>query len=135
MELVTKAEARAQLRLDDFDSAGGPDDLWLDIWIPAVSEAVATWLKDDWRLYVLLRDSAGDTILDSSGDPEVELDAQGDPIVRKQVKGAVLIELASQFRFREGEGENVVPEHEGHGYTLSKGATALLSSLRKSTVA
>lgn len=129
MELVSKAEARAQLRLDEVDSAGGPDDTWLTIWIPAVSEAVASWLKDSWRLYSPLVDSSGDVIEDSSGDPVPSED------VRPQVKGAVLIELASQYRYREGEGENVVPSHEGHGYTLSKAATAILSPLRKSTIA
>lgn len=127
-DLVTLAEARAQLRLDDFDSSGGPDDLWLSIWIPACSEAVLSWLKQDWRAYVPFRDSSGDLIMDSSGDPEVS------DVVRPQVKGAVLLELSSQFRFREGEGDNMVPSHEGHGYVLTKAATAILTSLRRSTV-
>lgn len=135
MELVTKAEARAQLRIDDFDTAGGADDLWLDIWIPACSDAVVSWLKDAWRLYVPLLDSSGDMVLDSSGDPEPQLDGSGDPILRKQVKAAVLLELASQFKYREGEGENTVPAHEGHGYALTRAATAILSPLRKTTVA
>jgi hypothetical protein len=47
----------------------------------------------------------------------------------------VLVELASQYRFRDGSGkDNVVPDAAGHGYILSKGATAILSGLRKSTV-
>lgn len=129
MDLVSKADARAQLRLDEVDSSGGPDDLWLDIWIPAISAAVQAWLKDEWRLYVPLQDSAGDVILDSSGDPEPST------VIKPQVRAAVLIELASQYRFREGEGDNAVPEHEGHGYALSKGATSLLASARRSTVA
>ena len=135
MEFVSKAEARAQLRIDDFDSAGGTDDLWLDIWIPAISDAVATWLKQSWRLYVPLLDSSGDTVLDSAGDPEPQIDGDGNPVLRPQVKAAVLLELASQYRFREGEGENTVPAHEGHGYALTKAATAILTPLRKSTVA
>jgi hypothetical protein len=129
MDFVTKAQARAQLRLDEVDSSGGADDPWLDIWIPAVSDAVASWLKDEWRLYVPLEDSAGDVIRDSSGDPEPS------NVLRPQVRAAVLLELASQFRFREGEGDNAVPSHEGHGYALSKAATAILSPLRKSTIA
>ena len=133
--LVTIAEARAQLRIDDFDSSGGAEDLWLGVWIPVTSAAVAAWLKDEWRLYVPLRDSSGDVVLDSSGDPEPERDAGGEPIVKPQVKGAVLVELASQYRFREGEGDNVVPASEGYGYTLTKTATAILASVRKSTVA
>lgn len=124
MELVTADEAAAQLRLDD-DAA----DDWLEIWIPAVSEAVRSWLKDDWRLYVPERDSDGEIVLDSDDEP-VPTDE-----VHPTVKGAVLLELASQMRYREGEGENRMQAHEGHGYTLSRGATAMLSSLRKPTVA
>lgn len=134
LELVTKADARAQLRLDDPGSSGGPDDAWLDIFIPAVSEAVRSWLKVDARLYVPLRDSAGDIVRDSAGDPIPQEDSNGS-VVNPSVRAAVLIELASQFRFREGEGENVVPADAGHGYILSKAATAILSGIRKSTVA
>jgi hypothetical protein len=139
MDLVTKAEARAQLRIDDYDSSGGADDLWLDIWIPAISDAVASWLKDAWRLYVPILDSSGDYVLDSSGDPESQLDGSGNPILRKQVKAAVLLELAWQYRFREGDGG----EHTAtgdlysgrYGYILSKGATSILHGIRKATVA
>jgi hypothetical protein len=133
-DLVTMAEAKHHLRIDDYDSSGSPDDPWLQIFIPAVSEAVATWLKHEWRLYVAEVDSYG-TVVDSSGDPVPALDSNGDPTPRPVVKAAVLVELASQYRFREGEGENVVPQDAGHGYILSKGATALLAGLRKSTVA
>lgn len=136
LELVSRADARAQLRLDDFDSAGGPDDLWLDIWIPAVSQAVALWLKDSWRLWIPEYDSAGDVIVDSAGDPIPALDSNGDPTPRPVVRAATLIELASQFRFREGEGtDNVVTPDAGHGYTLNKASTSLLVGLRRSTVA
>ena len=124
MELVTVDEAAQQLRLDD----DGHDD-WLAIWIPAVSAAVASWLKDEWRLYIPETDSDGETVYDIDGDPVPS------ETVQPAVKGAVLIELASQFRFREGQGDNVVPSHEGHGYTLSKAATAMLAGLRKPTVA
>lgn len=134
LDLVSVAEARAHLRLDDVNSGGGPDDAWLAIFIPAISEAVRSWLKVDARLYVPLRDSAGDIVRDSAGDPIPQEDSNG-PVVNPSVRAAVLIELASQFRFREGEGENTVPSDAGHGYVLSKGATALLAGLRKSTVA
>lgn len=135
LELVTAEEARHQLRLDEPGSDGGPDDGWLAIWIPAVSEAVASWLKDRWRLYLPSRDSDNEIILDSDDLPVPAEDSNGDPIVHPIVRAAVLVELASQFRFREGEGDNRVEAHEGYGYTLSKTATALLSGLRKSTVA
>jgi len=130
MELVTIEEARTQLRLD----TGGADDAWLEIAIPGISEAVRAWLKQDWRLYLPERDASGNIVIDSNGDPVPEEDSGG-LIVHPTVRLAVLVELASQARFREGEGDNVVPADAGHGYTLSKGATALLSSLRKSTVA
>ena len=127
--LVTHSEARYQLRLDE--PSGGqdaPDDPWLDIWIPAVSAAVAQWLKDEWRLYVPEEDSSG-VLTDSNGDPIPST------VVQPNVKAACLVELASQFRFREGEGDNRVDQAEGHGYMLNKTSTALLQALRKTTVA
>jgi hypothetical protein len=136
LELVTQAEAIAQLRLDEGDSTGSPDGPWLSIWIPAISEAVRSWLKDDARLYVPARDENGDVMVDSSGEPVPELDSSGDPTVNPIVKGAVLVELASQYRYREGEGSNAVPQDNvQYGYTLSAAATSLLRGLRKPTVA
>ena len=132
LELVSFEDAKHQLRIDNDDDS---HDEWLALFIPAVSEAVASWLKDRWRLYLPSRDSDGEVVLDSDDIPVPAEDSNGDPIVHPIVRAAVLIELASQFRFREGEGDNRVEAHEGHGYTLSKTATALLSGLRKSTVA
>lgn len=128
LELVTMEEARAQIRLDD-----DADDAWLEVFIPAISAAVASWLKDEWRLFVPMEDDDGNVITDSSGDPIPDEDSNG-AIVQPAVRAAVLIELASQYRFREGEGDNVVTPDAGHGYVLSKTATALLVPLRKSTV-
>ena len=135
LELVTIDDARQQLRLDEIDSNGGADEAWLALAIPGVSEAVRSWLKDDWRLYLPERDTAGAVITDTDGDPIPAEDSNGNPITHPTVRLAVLLELASQFRYREGEGENVVPADAGHGYTLSKGATAILAGLRKPTVA
>jgi hypothetical protein len=135
LELVTIDDARQQLRLDEGDSGGGADDGWLALAIPGVSEAVRTWLKDDWRLYLPELDSDDAVITDTDGDPIPAEDTNGNPITHPTVRMAVLLELASQFRFREGEGDNVVPADAGYGYTLSKGATALLAGLRKPTVA
>lgn len=127
-DLVTATEAKLHLRLD----TGTADDAWLAIFIPAISEAVLNWLKDEWRAYVPEVDTSGDPVLDSSGDPIPAI-----PLVaRWSVKAAVLIELGSVYRFREGEGvDNVVPPDAGHGYVLNKTSTALLQPLRKSTVA
>ncbi len=130
ISLVTDEQAKAHLRIDD-----DAHDDWLETFIPAISEAVATWLKDEWRLYEPEYDSNG-IVVDSSGDPVPAVDENGDYTPRKVVQAAVLIELASQFRFREGEGtDNVVPGDAGHGYILNKTSTAILSGLRKATLA
>lgn len=130
LDLVTAAEAKSHLRIDST-----ADDVWLAIFIPAISEAVALWLKDSWRLYEPELDAGGDPILDSAGDPIPSEDSNG-LVVRWVVKAAVLIELGNVYRFREGEGtDNAVPDAAGHGYVLNKASTALLAPLRKSTLA
>lgn len=129
-EFVTPADAREQMRIDS-----DADDRWLAIWIPAVSASVAAWLKQEWRLYVLQRDSDGELVRDSAGRPVPAEDSNGEPILHPAVIAATLLELSSQYRFREGEGDNVVPADAGHGYVLSKAATAQLVPLRRTTVA
>jgi hypothetical protein len=130
LEFVTPEDAREQLRIDS-----GADDSWLALWIPAVSASVAAWLKQEWRLYVLQRDSSGEVVRDSSGTPLPVLDSDDQPILQPAVIAATLLELASQYRYREGEGDNVVPSDAGHGYVLSRAATAQLAPLRRTTVA
>jgi len=133
LELVTREEAVAHLRID-----GAADNDWLAILIPAISEAVAGWLKDSWRLYVPETDGDGVVVVDSSGDP-VPLEDSNGYVVRPAVKAAVLIELSSQYRYREGEGENGTPTGDlysgRYGYTLCRVSTSLLNSLRKTTIA
>lgn len=117
MNLVTLDEAKQHLYID-----GSAHDSWLTLFIAAVSQAVALWVKDEDRLFV--------PEFDSNGDPVPGVD------VKPIVKAAVLLELSSGFRFREGEGkDNVVPSSDGHGYVLNKTSTALLTPLRKPTVA
>lgn len=123
--LITATFAAEQLHTTVAD-----DGAWFNFWIPIVSEAIALWLKDAWRLYVPEVDSAGDVVKDSSGDP-IPTD-----VVRPIVQGACVVELASMYRFREGEGtDNVVPQEAGHGYMLNKTSTAMLQALRKTTIA
>src|SRR6187431_743247 len=129
-DLVTIADARAHLRLDS-----AADDAWLAIFIPAISDAVSRWLKDWWRLYVTEVDANYAPILDSNGDQVPVVDTSGSYEVKPTVRAAVLVELASQFRFRDGNDVATVPADGGYGYTLCNAATALLSPLRKSTVA
>jgi len=119
--LVTFEEARHHLRID-----GEYDDPWLEAWIPAISQAVLLWLKDESRAYEPEIDSSGAVVTDSNDDPVMT--------VRPIVRSAVLVELASQYRFREGEGAAQATAHWGHGHTLSIGATALLTPLRKPTI-
>lgn len=128
VDIVTTAEARIHLRADT------ADDPWLAIFIPAITDAVVRWLKEEWRLYVPELDADGNPVVDSNGDDIPAEDSNGEYTVKPVIKAAVLVEIASQFRFREGEGENVVPADAGHGYILSKGATALLQACRKPTV-
>lgn len=135
-DLITRADAYAHLRLD-VDSGGSPDDAWLDAFIPAVSEAARLWLKEDWRLYEPEIDSSGAVVVDSGGDAVPLLDSSGNPVVRAVVRAACLIELERQYSNRGGSGadQTDVPTELGGGYVLGRGATALLSGLRKTTLA
>lgn len=128
-DLVTIDQARNHLRTDS-----AADDDWLEMMIPAISGAVLSWLKQDWRAYVPETDAEGDVIVDSNGDPIPFEDSNG-MTVKPQVMAAVLVELGQQYRFRDGSDAAAVPSHWGHGYVLGAGATSLLSSLRKPTVA
>lgn len=135
-ELVSIEEARAHLRLDDPDSDGGADDLWLAVFVPAISEAVLGWLKDSWRAYQPELDTDGEPVLDTNGDPVIALDTDGNPTPKWRVKAAVLVELENVYRFRGGEGkDSVVTPDAGYGYALNKVSTNLLSALRKPTAA
>lgn len=129
MALVTLQEAKDHLLVDT--SAG---DSWLNMAIEGVSDAVLRWLKKDWRAYQLLEDSNGDVVTYSDGEPIVLEDSNG-PLVKPVVKMAALVELAVQYRFRDGDGAPAVPSNWGHGHVLSAGATSLLAALRKSTIA
>src|SRR5690606_24000493 len=104
-DVITKQDAYEHLR-PDYDSGGGPDDPWLSVFIPAVSDAVARWVKDEWRLYEWETDSDGNIVRDSDGNPVPLLDSDGEPVVKPVVRAACLLELASQYRFREGEGRD-----------------------------
>lgn len=127
-ELVTIEQARIHIRTDS-----DADDAWLSMMIPAISGAVLSWLKQDWRAYLLMLDSNGDALFDSNGDAFPVEDSNG-PVVKPLVQAAVLVELAQQYRFRDGSDAAAVPSHWGHGYVLGAGATSLLVALRRSTV-
>ena len=126
--LIEYEDARNHLRID-----GDDDDAWLEIFIPVVSEALAACLKDPYRLYEWQTDDDGNYLRDDSGNPLVLRDIDGKPIIRRLVRGAALVELASQYAHREGDGKT---QHEaGHwDYALCVGATNLLTGIRKTTV-
>lgn len=84
---------------------------------------------------MLQRDSNGEVLTDSSGVPLPVLDSDDLPVLQPTVIAATLLELASQYRYREGEGDTAVPADAGHGYVLSRAATAQLAPLRRTTVA
>ena len=76
----------------------------------------------------------GEVLVDSDDGPYILEDSNG-PVVKPVVKAAVLVELAQQYRFRDGSGAAAVPAHWGHGHVVGAGATSLLAALRKATVA
>lgn len=128
--IVTLAEVKSHLMVDN-DAV----DPWIEMMILAISGAVISWLKDEWRAYVPMVDTAGVPLEESDGAYIPAIDSNGDPMALPVVKAATLVEIASQFRFRDGDGAAAVPSHAGHGYVLSAGPTSLLSGLRRSTVA
>lgn len=131
--LVTLDEVRDHLMVDSV--AVNP---WINMMIPAISQAVLSWLKDDWRAYETMEDSNGEPIEDSAGDQFPILDSNGEPIVKPIVKAATLIELAVQFRYRDGTDYDHTATGDlysgRYGYILSRGPTALLHGLRRPTL-
>jgi len=108
MPLVTTQEAKQQLHIDT-----NAHDAWLDMMIPAVEDAVIRWVGDESRVYE-----------DSSLTVPVP-----------SAKLAVLVEVAYQFRYREGPEEGQGTEWFKTGYVLNKGSTGVLQPLRKPRVA
>lgn len=120
MNLVTLAEAKAHLYIDD-----DAHDAWLTVFIAAASQAIELWVRDADRLYIKEMDSNGDMVPSTNPHPIV--------------KASVLLELSSHFRFREGEStDNSTPTGDlysgRYGYVLNKTSTALLMPLRKPVV-
>lgn len=103
-DLVTVEQAKDQIFLG---TATG-QDAWLALAITAISAAIADWAGGE------------DRVVDSDGDPL--------PVAQQ----ACLVELAFQYRYREGGSEEIgASDWKMAGYSLSQGATALLQSLHK----
>lgn len=116
MMLVTLQEASEHLRRDTTD-----DDQDLTLKIRAASAAVRRYLKD---VSPYERDSNGDVVVDSSGDPEVLF----------EVRAAVLLLLGELYKNREGEQGGEIPTQWGYGY-LPRPVVALLYPLRHPSMA
>lgn len=118
--LVTLQQARDHLRSDT-----DADDADLTLKIEAAAAAVLDYLGD-----FVPRDSQGDPFMDSQGDV-----VGVKPAAMARIRNAVLVTVAYLYRERDGSQEHAVPTQWGYGYALPQGATALLYSLRKPTVA
>lgn len=119
MKLVSTFQARDHLRSDT-----DADDADLCTKIEAASEMVVDYLGDFAETF-LERDSAGDLIEYPDGVVEG---------VPARVQQATLVTIAWLYRERDGSNEHAVDAQFGYGYTLPKGATAILYSLRPPTV-
>src|SRR5699024_2392193 len=103
IKLVSAAAAREQLHLDNDMQAD-----WLDMAIAGVSAAVVAWVGDIARIAPV--DSDGQPTVDSDGVVE---DVDGAAVL------AVLVEVAYQFRFREGAAEQGQGDWYMQGYVLN----------------
>lgn len=111
--LVTMDQARAHLRVDE-DS----EESDLELNIMAASAAVVDYLGEYAESFA---DSDGRVLAGAT--------------VPARVQQAALITVGYLYRERDGSQDYAVPEQYGYGYSLPKGATALLYSLRKPVLA
>lgn len=116
MMLVTLQQAKDHLRMDH---AYDDDDITLKV--QAASAAIIDYLKDYADSFL---DSAGDVIIDSTGEPDVPY----------QVKAATLLLVGDFYMNREPTASDPVDAQYGYGY-LPRAVTALLYPLRDPTVA
>ena len=118
IKLVSAATAREQLHLDNDMQAD-----WLDMAIAGVSAAVVAWVGGIDRL----------APVDSSGNPTIDSDGVVEGVDGAAVL-AVLVEIAYQYRFREGAAEQNQGDWFKPGYVLNMSSTALLTPLRQPVV-
>lgn len=115
MEIITIAQAREHLRSDT-----NADDADLQLKIDAATDAVLDYITVP----------VGD-LFDASGAPK---QGEGCEIVRgaRRVQQAILLTIGWFYVDRDGTMEQAVKG--GHGFTLPRGAAALLYTMRKPTV-
>lgn len=119
MMYVTLDRGKRHLNMDHEQ-----DDMLIEAYIAAASEAVKNYLKSA-SPYEVERDSNDDPILDSSGDPTYVVDSSGDKLVKYSVQAAVLLQLGFLYKDRD---ENADGAYD-MGY-LPKPVMALLYPLR-----
>jgi hypothetical protein len=119
MMYVTLARAKQHLNMDH-----DQDDVLIDAYVRAASEAVKNYLKSA-SAYEVERDSNDDPVLDSSGDPIYAVDSNGDKIVRYAVQAATLLMVGFLYKDRDENPDEAFQQ----GY-LPKPVTALLYALR-----
>lgn len=107
--IVSVSEAKDHLHIASDDES---HDDWLDVAIEAVEDAVIQWVGDEDRLY--------------------QDDSQSDPY--PAVKLAILVEVATAFRYREDAESNMISWYE-KGYILNMASTARLQAFRKPRIA
>lgn len=104
--LVTLQQASDHLQRDTTD-----DDADLTLKIYAASAAIQNYLKDPLLAYEYAKNEYGQNLIDSSGEPYLEVDSSGDYVVRREVQIATLLVIAVLYADRyskeyiEGSGE------------------------------
>lgn len=119
MMYVSLQRAKQHLNMDH-----GQDDVLIEAYIGAASEAVKNYLKSA-SPYEVERDSNDDPIVDSSGDPIYVVDSSGDKQVKYAVQAATLLQLGFLYKDRDENADGAY----SMGY-LPKPVTALLYPLR-----
>jgi len=117
--LVTLQQASDHLRRDTT-----ADDADLARKIHQASAAVLEYLKQA-SPWAQARDSAGQPLFDSAGNPLPEVDSAGEPVIHPSVEAAVLIMTGYLYRLRDSNPDEAFEQ----GY-LPRPVTALLYPLR-----
>ncbi|MEN5181771.1 head-tail connector protein [Comamonas testosteroni] len=114
MEIITLAQAREHLRSDM-----NADDADLRLKIEAATDAALDYIS-----------VPASDLFDAAGAPKTGEDGQ---VVRgaRRVQQAILLTIGWLYEDREGGMPQAV--QAGHGFTLPRGAAALLYSMRKPT--
>lgn len=127
MDFVTLQEASDHLRRDTTR-----DDADLQIKITAASDMVRRYVKymPPWEP---ARDSNGQELFDSAGNPIYEEDSAGQRFVRSELRMATLQLIDELYNSRGGEQRGLIDAKFGYGY-LPRGVIATLYGLRTPTL-